>query len=87
MTDLKTEYDSMDTAARHLRTATSHLQQVGNPFPPCDGIRRCLRTSAGGCEGEAHRVGGHEAIGGARRGLDTEWGAEAKALTTVAEIS
>ena len=86
MTDLKTEYGSMDSAARHLRTAIGHLPEAVARFR-----HATASVDAFGHLPEAARAK-HTVTEAMTRlaesgeDLHAEWGAEARALTLVADV-
>jgi hypothetical protein len=83
---LKTEYVSMDTAARHLRTAVSSLPEAISRFQHATSA-----ISAFGHLPEAskakHTVSeAMKQLAQFGEDLHTEWTSEATALTTVADV-
>jgi glutamine synthetase type III len=86
VTDLKTEYASMEAAARHIRNATAHL-----PGAVADFHRASGSLDAFGHLPEAasakHTVGeSMKQLGQFADDLHTEWNDEATALTTIADV-
>lgn len=86
MTDLKTEYGSMETAARHLRAAVRPLPEAVTAF------RHAMTSvTAFGRLPEAakakHTVSkAMTELAEFGEDLHTEWGAEATALATIADV-
>ncbi|PWI45933.1 hypothetical protein [Streptomyces sp. ICBB 8177] len=86
MADLRTEYASMETAARHIKNGTSHLPAAVTAFQRASGSLEAFGHLPEA--GKAKRTVGEamKQLTQIADGLHTEWGDESTALGAIADV-
>jgi hypothetical protein len=86
LADLKTEYTSMETAARHLRNAIAHLPGAVADFNRASGSLDAFGHLPEAGKAKHTVQESMKQLGGFADDLHTEWSSEAAALTTIADV-
>lgn len=86
MTDLKTEYASMEEAARHIRNAIAHLPGAVADFRRASGSLDAFGHLPEAGKAKHMVAESMKQLGQFADDLHSEWGSEATALTAIADV-